>query len=80
MTQTFSMWLGDVIALWYQQDNQRLGQLFTDELYKKSPLLANALTTFKHDPFYHNEIHPDILAFVERNWSFTTLDNASTAW
>lgn len=66
---TFSQWLGDLVAEWYQQDNQRLGQLFVNRLHDSGRhALANSLCFDANDPFYTNEIHPDVLAYVERCW------------
>jgi hypothetical protein len=68
---TFSQWLGNTLAKWYQQDNQRLGQLFVNELHAAGKnTIANSLLYTKDDPFYCNEISPECLAFVERMWDW----------
>lgn len=68
-TPTFSQFISNVIITWYQQDNLRLGQIFTDQLYRAGKAdLANALINMRCDPFHSNEISIECLDFTERNW------------
>lgn len=73
MTQTFDKWYADFCTRYAAGlfPSQRFGQAFTNELRAAGKhTQANSLINLVNDPFYHDEIHPDVLAYIERVWNW----------
>ena len=66
---TFQEWTDATYIKYSNQDIQRLGQLFVNELWKVDPQLCNKIVgNEKYDPFHRDDRMDLFLAYVFLNW------------
>lgn len=75
MSYTYNDFLADY-AIGYEKhlssavpsSTQRAGQFFFNLLYEKRPEIANWIRGSFHDPFHHDEVHPETHRVCEGLW------------
>jgi hypothetical protein len=48
----------------------RVGQEYFNALYEIRPMIARGLTASTFDPFFHDYVSANCLAYVSRNWEW----------
>jgi hypothetical protein len=48
----------------------RIGQEYFNALYEIRPMIARGLTASTFDPFFHDYVSAECLAYVSRNWEW----------